>query len=579
MKETVIFDGAIGTYFHDTVTDSVPCELGNILRREDILNIQRRYVACGITALKTNTFAAHIMPLPEGVCREELFTTGYKIALQAAGEGVEVYADIGGINNDTDDTEDAYLYAAKTFATSGADKFLFETLPEFEPILPAVDYISKNVKNARIIVSFAVSADGYTRKGLYYKTLLDAAHADGRIFARGLNCICGPSHMYRLIKEICPLDGNFIAMPNSGYPSVEEGRTVYHNNPDYYSDRLRDIYSLGVNIVGGCCGTTPEHIRKTVQKISSCGLFDGQTVSERTECESVAECNPIIEKLAAGKKLLTFELDPPVDCDISRLAEAARLYADAGADLITLTDSPIARTRADSFMTAAYIKRLTGADTSPHICCRDRNHIAIKGALLSGAQEGIRTVLAVTGDALPQGTDKRKASDTFNSYELIAMCANLNETVFKGREYLISAALNVNALNFENELKRAQKKECLGAGLFFTQPIYRKSACENVRLASSTLKSPVVVGLMPPAGYKNAVFLNNEVKGIDIPREIIDSLEGKTREEAYDISCRYMLRLMEEVNNCCAGFLFMTPLGKTELILKLVKLAKEKGII
>ena len=208
----------------------------------------------------------------------------------------------------------------------------------------------------------------------------------------------------------------------------------------------------------------------------------------------------------------------------------------------------------------------------PHLSCRDKNHIAIKGELLGACYEGIRQVLAVTGDPIMQEVfARRSAVFNFNSYELISFIEGLNRDVFQESPFAVGGALNVNAQSFASELKRAQKKEACGASFFLTQPIYTERALSNLALARHTLRGKIMAGFMPVASYKNALFLSHEVSGVEIPQEILQQLEGTTQQQAWDITVPYAAGLMKQAAPHCDGYYLMTPLRKTALVVRLMQ--------
>lgn len=566
----ILFDGATGTYFEELTHLSLPPECANILYPETVSGIHKAYIEKGSNAIKTNTFSARDM---NGYTREALIEAGYAIALEAANGKAEVFADIGGVNQD-EDAEYTYLENTKVFVKLGAKNYLFETLSDLESVIPSIDHIAENTKEFRIFVSFAADADGYTKKGRYYKNLISEALSDERISAAGLNCVSGPVHIRNLLLKL-PDRSRLIAMPNAGYPSYENGRLTYHTSYEYFAQRLLEMHSEGISILGGCCGTTPLHIEAFGKLSAPTAEKEALHTVSDTECEP----NPIRDLFASDKPLLIAELDCPLEGNADKLNIMAKAYSDAGADIISLTDSPLARARGDSFVMASHLSSKVRSNLMPHLTCRDKNHIAARASVIAASMCGIRSVLAITGDSLPQGVDMRQRSETSNSYKLISQISEMNESVLNKRDMLISAALNVNAVNFDKELERALKKESLGAEMFVTQAIYTDEAIENLKLAKQSLNSPIIAGILPPASYKNAVFMNNEVKGITISREIVDALYGKTKEETLEISSDYSVCIMQKCAPYCKGFMLMTPLNKYDLILKVIEKAKSEGLL
>ena len=564
-KLRYLFDGSFGTYYAALNQTRESCEMANLIAPSAAAQIHDSYLAAGADAILTNTFAANRYTQPERL--RDILEAGLWIAgesVRRAGENGKkavVFADIGVIRRPAEEAEAGYLENARLFLELGAKHFLFETLDAFDPLLPALALIRRACPDAEIAVSFAVSTDGYTAAGREYRALLRAAagHAD----IVGLNCVCGPTHMSALARAVDPaiLNGkSFLLMPNAGYPEHAGRMPVFRDNTAYFADRLCEaVENSPADCAGGCCGTTPDHIRAFAaawRKRESAS--PAVTAVKERQPAAVPE-----EPDAFTRRLRLVELDPPVDADPSFLLSAAEQLKQAGADLLTLTDSPLGRTRADCLMLAARILRETGMPVMPHLSCRDRNRIAIKGGLLAASMEGIRQVLAVTGDNTAETAVKNVFN--FNSMQLIAYIADMNRAELAASPYGIAAALNVNAANFGVELERAKKKITAGADFFLTQSVFCDEAVDNLARASEELDAPVFGGVLPVASYRNALFLANEVPGIVIPDAVLSALEGKSPEETQRISLQYAVSLIEKMKTHCTGFYLMTPLKKSAL--------------
>lgn len=559
------FDGAFGTYYFSLTGDETPCELANLKNPALVGQIHREYLEAGATALKTNTFAANPGTLPDPGQLGEVLRAGWEIAQEAAAEkGAQVFADIGGIS--AAEAENFYLTVAEQFLDLGATSFLFETLPSYEELVPALKRVREREPEAEIVVSFAVSQDGYTRRGLSHRALARMAAEDGYADAIGFNCVCGPGHMVSLVKSLGETGCPIVAMPNAGYPSSLNGRVIFEDNAGYFATRMVELYQAGVDLLGGCCGTTPRHIAQAVQAVHSAVRPERPlTVSERPAASKV------LLHGANGKKVIAVELDPPQDFDCSFLLSAARELKRCGADMITVADSPLSRTRADSLMTAAKIRREVGIEVLPHLCCRDKNHIALKAGILGAAFEGINRILVITGDPPIQSNMRNPGVFSFNSFDLISFIASMNTELFAARPFLIGGALNVNAANFPVELERARKKIARGAGMLFSQPIFSEQAVQNFLLASRELDCALFAGILPVAGYRNALFLLNEVSGIEIPDAVVRSLKDKTPAQAAEISTAYSAGILEQVYDAADGFYIMTPLKRVDIVRGLIE--------
>jgi len=561
------FDGAFGTYYISKTDNYEPCELANLNNKETVLSIHNEYISAGATAIKTNTFSANGVTFEDKNVLIEVITEGYLIAKQAAlDKNVEVFADIGNISAE-EDSQEKYLQVANIFIELGATNFLFETLVSFDEIIPALSFIKEKAPNAVIIVSFAVSSDGFTAGGHHYKVLIADAIANDNVDIVGLNCVCGPTHMLSLVKGLGHLSKPLSVMPNAGYPASVNGRMVYRDNSTYFSEKLLEMHKAGADILGGCCGTTPRHIEKAVQAIKD---FSSGLPKEKLKSEKVFLTDVSSDKLK--RKPIAVELDPPLDCDMSFILEASRKLKEYGVSTITLADSPLAKTRADSFMTAAMVKQEIDIDVLPHLTCRDKNFIAIKGSLMGASFYGINKVLAITGDPVV-GSDNYRNSGVFNfnSKGLIRYIKSLNDDTFTSSPYSIGGAINVNAPNFEAELNRCMEKVENGADFLYSQPIFSDESIANFIEAKKTLGCILYAGILPFVSYKNAVFLNNEFLGIDIPEEIVENLKDKDAGDVEDISISFCHNIIKQVHEYADGLYIITPMKKVDFVCNLIE--------
>ena len=555
-----LFDGAFGTYFHQLYPEISSCEICNVTDRGAVLSVHRAYIAAGCNAILTNTFSAYRPVFGEQT--GEILRSGVGIAQEAAGDCATVFADLGPLDAESDVAVIETLWNVDRFIELGVTHFALETQDDLSVVDACVRHIRERCSKAEILVSFAVSPDGQSRTGKDHRSLLAAAkHAGADIV--GLNCRCGPLHMAKLLhdcKDLSPL----CAMPNAGYPQREGGRTVYRDNPAYYASLLSEMEKDGISVLGGCCGTTPEHILAFVRRSNAAPA--GSKPAMRFE---TVPSNPILK----GKTVLA-ELSPPSDINVSPFFSAGEEFSAAGADMITVPDSPLARPRADSLSLAGMLsRRLNGVPVLPHLTCRDRNAIGMQSAMLAAHISGIRNVLCVMGDRVPRSDHGGSVYD-FNTCELLSFLQGLNASLFSDAPYSLHAALNINAVNFKAELDRALRKEEAGASAFLTQSYFEPRALENIRLAREKLHAKLYVGILPPSSYKNALFLHNEVPGITIPQELLDGLEGTDRSSAAAVSLNWCRNLMDSASACCDGYYLMTPVRRTDLTLSLISYVK-----
>lgn len=579
-KDYFLFDGAMGTYYSSKYNGEIACEAANLTHSQAILEIHKEYIEAGADAIKTNTFAANRFSLSCEQAEVELIVKkGFEIAMSAAEDTkAAVFADIGPIPSaQAVDQEEEYKRLVDIFLSCGAENFLFETFPQYAIVLEVSAYIRLKRPHARIIASFAVYPDGYSKEGLYYKDIFNRVNASGLVDACGFNCISGPAHMCRLVSSL-ELDGRPLSiMPNSGYPASERGRAVYVDNSQYFAGRLLELKNMGVRILGGCCGTTPHHIAVTAKLLADNTNTPGTLEQQGGKAAEKNQDKPLLRSLVSEKKPILVEIDPPFDTNWEYMLRDAFLLKKAGADMITIADSPLAKARADSSIMAAKLQREAGLPAMPHITCRDKNLLGIKATLLALNIEGIRNILVVTGDPIANIERKDiKGVFSMNSSNLANYVSSLNANIFGETSFEIGGALNVNAPNFDAELRRSAKKLENGISFFLTQAIYTEGAVNNTIRAIEELKVPVFAGIMPIVGYKNAQFINNEVPGIEIDEDTVESFRDKDREAAELLGIEHSMKCINKLYEHVSGFYIMTPLKRTQVVCRLI--AKIKNI-
>ena len=576
-RKPLLFDGGMGTYYK--AKPGTECEQANLLDPAGVLAVHREYLAAGAEAIKTNTFGLPRMAAARQPDWQALARAGWKLAAEAAVEtGAAVFADLG----PAPDTEAApagsiYTAVAGCFVEQGARNFLFETLSSDAGVLEAVQAIRARVPDAFVLVSFAVLPDGYTREGMYSKDLVRRMTESGIVDAVGFNCVSAPGAMRALMQQLGSTALPLSVMPNAGYPVVTRTQVKYQGKPEYFAKELARIAAEGVRILGGCCGTTPAHIAALRAELDAlpAGEKAAPAVQLSTpEAPTVEKDDAFLRKLNAGKKVIAIELDSPKDADLTNyLAGAKRLQA-AGADLLTIADCPIARARMDSSLVACRVHRELGLCTLPHMTCRDRNLNATKALLLGLYAEGVREVLAITGDPIPTAErDEVKNVYQFNSRKLAQYIVSL---AGEGREMpspmTVFGALNLNARNFEVELRRAGEKLENGMSGFLTQPVLSEQAVENLRRTRETLgeRAKILAGIMPVVSQRNAIFMENEVNGIHVAEDIIEAFAGLDREQGEALGLEISLKMAREALPYADGFYLMTPFNRVALMERLI---------
>ena len=584
-RRPLLFDGGMGTYYK--TAPGQECEQANLLDPVGVQAVHRAYLNAGADAIKTNTFGLPRMAAAQNPVWEALADEGWRLAAEAAAEtGAAVFADLGPAP-DTEAVPAAQLYtaAAKRFAALGAKNYLFETLSTDAGIVEAVRALKAEVPDAFVLVSFAVLPDGYTREGQHCSALVRRMADSGLVDAVGLNCVSAPGAMRTLVQQLGQVGIPLSVMPNAGYPVVTRTQVQYRGKPDYFASELARLAAEGVRILGGCCGTTPDHIAALRAALDA--LPAGQSAVPAAAVftavrPEVEKDDAFLRKLNAGQKVIAVELDSPKDADLTGYLEGARRLQAAGADLMTIADCPIARARMDSSLVACRVHRELGLNVLPHMTCRDRNLNATKALLLGLYAEGVREVLAITGDPIPTAErDEVKNVYQFNSRKLAQYIVSL---AGEGREMpspmTVFGALNLNARNFDVELRRAREKLDNGMSGFLTQPVLSAQAVENLKKTRETLggDAKILAGILPVVSQRNAIFMENEVNGIHVDAAIIEKFAGLDRAAGEELGLEISVQAAKAALPYADGFYLMTPFNRVALMERLIARLNEEII-
>ena len=575
-KEPLVFDGGMGTYYaQKTHTRGKGVELANIETPLVVETIHTEYLNAGAHAIKTNTFAANrIVYQGEEALVQGIIRTGWELAARAAEPfGAYVFADIGPVSGlPPADIIEEYRFLSDIFLAAGARHFLFETNSSADGLVETAAPIKQECPEAFILTSFSAFPGGYTRDGFFVEELVRQVAESGYIDAVGFNCVSGVQSMKELVHLLgtCPLP--FSLMPNAGHPIVVDGRTFYESAPDYFGEELADLVHDGISIVGGCCGTTPEHIRALSRALADSGRVSAEHVGQAEHASLGPSHSAFFEALKTGGTPIAVELDPPEVGNADKFMAGARELMEAGVHAITIADNPIARARMDAGMLAGRVQRSLGLEPIPHMTCRDRNLNAIKSILLGLSAEGIHNMIAITGDPIPTAErDEVKSVYQFNSRKLTSFIKSLGE---RGDvvPFHVFGALNVNAKHFPSQLGLAKKKLEAGMTGFFTQPVLSSRAKENLRTARDTLPGAFILGgIMPVVSERNARFMESEISGIHVEERIINAYHGLSREEAEELAVQLSLEIAKDITPYIDGYYIITPFARTALVARIVK--------
>ncbi|EKX99767.1 bifunctional homocysteine S-methyltransferase/methylenetetrahydrofolate reductase [Selenomonas sp. oral taxon 138] len=580
-KEPLVFDGGMGTYYaQKTHTRGKGVELANIETPRVVEEIHTEYLRAGAQAIKTNTFAANCSVYQgDTALVERILRSGWEIAARAAEPfDAYVFADIGPVTGlPPADILDEYRFLVDTFLAGGARHFLFETNSSTEGLVETAAHIKQVCPEAFVLTSFSAFPGGYTRDGFFVEELIRTVTESGYIDAVGFNCVSGVQSMKELVHLLGTCTLPLSLMPNAGHPIVIDGRTFYESAPDYFGDGLAALVREGVSIVGGCCGTTPEHIRALCLALADSGRVSTEHMGQAEHTSLEASHSAFFEALKTGGTPIAVELDPPEVGNADKFMAGARELMEAGVHAITIADNPIARARMDAAMLAGRVQRSLGLEPIPHMTCRDRNLNAIKSILLGLSAEGVHNLIAITGDPIPTAErDEVKSVYQFNSRKLSAFIKSLGE---RGDvvPFHVFGALNVNSIHFPSQLGLAKKKMEAGMTGFFTQPVLSSRAKENLRTARDTLPGALILGgIMPVVSERNARFMESEISGIHVEQRIIDAYHGLDREAAEELAVQLSLETAKDIEPYIDGYYIITPFARTALVARIVKELRRK---
>jgi methionine synthase / methylenetetrahydrofolate reductase(NADPH) len=588
-SEVLVGDGAIGTMLYAKgVALEANFEHLNLIRPELVLSLHQEYLAAGAQVIETNTFGANFVKLAAiglGEKVVEINRQGAQIARRAVQGGEAFVAgSIGPLGRgkgefSAGELKECFRIQAAALAEGGADLLILETFAELEELELAVAAAKETA--LPVVASLAFGEGSRLAGGIV------AEAAAGRLAAAGAdvigaNCGAGPLELLATLKRMAAVtDLPLSAYPNSGFPEYVDGRYIYRTTPEYFAGMALEMVAAGAGIVGGCCGTTPEHIRMMSQRLRGLQPVP-RTVSR---AESRVEHRAEVESAGAGflagwgsRKVITVELDPPKGLDCSKILAGCRAVKEAGADAINVAENPLARVRMGNLALATVIQREVGIEVIAHVTCRDRNLIGLQSEMMGASLLGVRSILAITGDPASLG-EEAGASSVFdlNSFTLIKLLSDLNRGVNamgspigSGTGFTIGAAFNPNTQNMEVQVGRLARKVANGACFAQTQPIYDLERLDSMLELAAPLNIPILPGVLPLVSGRNADFLHNEVPGIVIPEEIRARMAGLTGEEGVREGLAIAKEFIEAAFDKVGGFYLMPPFGKYQLAVELV---------
>lgn len=581
-QSKLIADGSLGTYFAKRYETEEAPELNNLSNPERIKQIHMEYLRAGARLIRTNTFATNTAFLGTDISK---VLDNVRAAIVIAKDAVDTFAkgcdepvflagDIGPIPaNDAEkgNRSEEYIAIAETFLQNGIQNINFETFADFDEILPVIKRIRELSSDAFISVLFSVNQFGYSGKGLRAAHLLRNASQIPEIDAVGLNCGIGPGHMQQILEKI-PISGDkyLMVLPNAGYPKRIRNHIEFSNNAEYFAGKMQDLSALSADILGGCCGTNPHFIetlvhcldlKQTERKPVNCSDTDLQkTKKKRGFLYEDGELK--------SHKLIAVELAPPLDANDEKLLEAAYSLKESGVDVLTFPDSPSGRTRVDSVLMAEKVRKETGLQVMPHICCRDKNAIAMRSMFMGAEINDIYNFLIITGDPIPtMARQTVKAVFNFEAVGLMEIARDMNEEIFVNGDISYGGAVNQNRVNQDVEIARVKKKMAAGAEFFLSQPVFTAEDAERLRRIYNETHAKILCGIMPFVSRKNASFMKNEIAGIHVADEIIERYpEQASRQEGEQVGIAIAKEVMALTADFVAGYYFSFPFNRVHML-------------
>jgi homocysteine S-methyltransferase len=599
-EATILFDGAMGTMLYQKGVFLNRCfEEVCLSDPELVLGIHREYLEAGADVLTTNSWGAGL-PKLRAAGLEEKFTSINERAVRLAQRAVEeagrqdsvnVAGSIGplGVSIEplgrmsTTDAEDLFEKQAAALAAAGADLLILETFVDLRELVAAV-HGARRACDLPLVASLTINNEGTSLYGTdpeVFTARIDELGPD----AIGLNCSEGPRVMLETAERMVKVTRRPLCIqPNAGVPLNVNGRNIYPTTPTYMAKYAKRMIQAGVRIVGGCCGTTPAHIREMRNEIRALQPSILPQHIRVVAPEAGRPPVPLAKKSAwaariAGKEFVTcVELVPPKGIEHSKLIENALALKKAGIDAINVPDSPRAQVKMSALMAAVLLQQKAGIEAIPHYTCKDKNLLALQADLLGAHALGIRNVLAVTGDPPNMGTYP-DATAVFN-IDSIGLCRLMsmlnhgydlgNNAVGATTEFCIGVGLNPNAVNLDRERERFKLKIDAGAEFAITQPVFDAQSLLRFLDGMGSAKTiPVVAGIWPLVSQRNAEFLKNEVPGVFVPDEVVARMARcETKEAALEEGIAIARELMEALRGAIAGVQISSPMGKVQSALR-----------
>jgi len=593
----VLLDGAMGSLIYEkgVFIDKCYDEL-NLSRPDLITSIHEEYVRAGARVIETNTYGANRFKLKSHNLYdriEEINRKGVELARKAAGPKVYVAGSMGPSGMEIEpwgettleEVFSGYAEQARLLHEAGADLFILETFQDIREMEQAIRAI-KSVSDRPVVAMMTVGEDGKTRYGVDLEDVTAALTAS-QASVIGLNCTVGPKPMLDFVERMSRLTHKPLCiMPNAGRPQYTDGRMIYMSTPEYFSVYTKRFIEIGVRVLGGCCGTTPDHISKManalamkqtrIQHSINIGI---KPVTEEPlpDPVPVAEKSKLSKKIISGKQVVLVEMVPPRNTDITKPLEGARLLLEHHVDAINIPDGPRASARMTGLALSVLLQNQVNIETVLHYTCRDRNLLGMQSDLLGATAMGIRNILAITGDP-PMIGDYPQATAVFDidAIGLVHLINNLNHGIDVGQKrigdptsFFTGVGVDPNSVNPENEIYRLRLKREAGAEYVITQPVFDVDSLERFLEKADLGDLSLITGIWPLVSLRNAEFMKNEVPGVYVPDEVISRIATfETKDDQLKAGIEIAREMVERVRGFVQGIQVSAPFGRYHLALE-----------
>lgn len=611
-EKPILADGAMGTMLH--AQEHLPIDtcwdLLNLTDPAAVAAVHRQYLEAGAELIETNTFSANIFKLAkcglEDQCAD-INRAGVELAFRVRDgvfrDDVYIVGSVGPLGiriapfgrTTPEEAREAFTIQCKALIDAGVDALLFETFTDLEEISQGIKAAREISPSIPIIAQLTFNRDNRTAMG---DTPAQVARAlqELNVDVIGVNCSGGPTQLLRVIQlmRLAAPDARLSVMPNAGWPETVGGRVMYPATPDYFGEYALAFKEVGACIIGGCCGTTPDHIT-AMQSALNDATRTGPTLVSISDLSSSAvseipeQPTALARKLAAREFVVTVEMPPPRSYTAQKVIASAELLREAGVDTINVSDSPMARMRMSPWAVCHLIQNHVGLETVLHFPTRGRNILRVQSDLLAAHALQVRNIFVVMGDPTVIGD----YPDSFDTHDiaptgLIKLIKhNLNtgidqagNSIGQPTAFLTGCALNVGARDLDREIRLLRKKIDSGADFALTQPIFDPHVLDRFKDAYSAeyghLDLPILVGLLPLYGARHARFLHNEVPGIDIPDAVQQRMADASEEEAPHEGVRIAQELLLAIQPEAQGVYLMPAFGRYDLAANVVDILERE---